>query len=63
MSEQSQGRLGTEEDLIRHFGSTAPLLGSPVRPTPSTSDTSEPTSPTEDSTPPRPRTKTPRSTT
>jgi hypothetical protein len=34
-------RLGTQEDLIKDFGSSGPLLGSPVRPTPSTSATSE----------------------
>lgn len=29
---ESRMRLGTEEDLIRDFGSSGPLLGSPVRP-------------------------------
>ncbi len=32
-------RLGTDEDLLRDFGSGGPLLGSPVRPTPSTGAT------------------------
>jgi hypothetical protein len=37
----SRVRLGTQEDLRKDFGSAGLLIGSPVRPTPSSSATSE----------------------
>jgi hypothetical protein len=45
MSEHSRVRLATEEDLLRDFGPSGLLIGSPVRPTPPSDATAEPTPP------------------